>query len=508
MKIEGIGIRGFKCYENLELQGFGPINVFTGDNNSGKSTIIRAIYAPQMPEVLDKRDIRSGNAQITIDHFISESKRSDFTNSDDDYSYISQIYDAGGRSIFNFGDSGVDRRDASAYRQKYPENAIFPIFSRRNILKMEPTTGGDSHIKITGNFQNLPGKFDFLNSGFDGFEEFNGHVKNILGFKVSTIGIPGKQGKQIAYRIDGTNLIPIDSMGDGVPHIIGLLIDLCIAKEKVFVIEEIENDLHPTALKKLLDLIIEKSADNQFFLTTHSNIVLKKLGGVEKAEIYEVSNEIKDSERGVPTSSVIKLQTPEDRQDCLERLGHSVEDYGLWKAWLFLEESSAERIIRDHLLRWFCPELSGLIRTYSADGLSQVEKRFNSFNSLFVFLHLEPTYRNKAWVLIDGGDDEGKVIERLKETYKNSSWCEENFLQLGEHDFERYYPSAFENEVVEVLEISDKQKKRKSKKLLLEKVMAWIGDDDKRAKSEFEKSASEVISILNNISKEVVNSAD
>lgn len=91
-------------------------------------------------------------------------------------------------------------------------------------------------------------------------------------------------------------------------------------------------------------------------------------------------------------------------------MGYDFFDFDLWSAWLILEESSAERIIREYLIPWFVPELKGRLRTYSANSLSEVETKFRDFNNLFVFLHLQPTYKNLAWVVVDGGEEEAKII--------------------------------------------------------------------------------------------------
>jgi predicted ATPase len=48
-------------------------------------------------------------------------------------------------------------------------------------------------------------------------------------------------------------------------------------------IEEPETDLHPRALHGLLDLIVQSAAEhnNQFVISTHSNIVVRHLGGLD-----------------------------------------------------------------------------------------------------------------------------------------------------------------------------------------------------------------------------------
>src|SRR5436190_24170739 len=89
----------------------------------------------------------------------------------------------------------------------------------------------------------------------------------------------------------------------------------------------------------------------------------------------------------------------------------------LTKTWLFFEESSAERIVRDFLIPWFTPKLRGRIKTVAAQGTSDVEPRFKDFNRLFVFLHLEEVYKNCAWVIVDGESSGQNVIRELKEQY-------------------------------------------------------------------------------------------
>jgi hypothetical protein len=202
----------------------------------------------------------------------------------------------------------------------------------------------------------------------------------------------------------------------------------------------------------------------------------------------------------LPTSNVREVEnTPEERQAVLEDLGYEFFDIDFWSAWLILEESSAEKIIRGYLINWFAPELKGKLRTFSARSLSEVEPKFDDFNRLFVFLHLQSIYRNRAWVLVDEGEQESEVIQKLKDKYCSSGWSEESFLQLSEHDFEKYYPENFREDIEIILGELNKQKKRAKKKKLLESVEAWINEDEYRAKIAFEKSASEVIMILRKI---------
>jgi hypothetical protein len=61
----------------------------------------------------------------------------------------------------------------------------------------------------------------------------------------------------------------------------------------------------------------------------------------------------------------------------------------------------------------------------------------------------------------------------------------------------------FSEEVVRVLNISDRKEKRERKRVLVETVKEWIKENPETAKEEFAISAKEVIDILKGISKQI-----
>jgi hypothetical protein len=106
--------------------------------------------------------------------------------------------------------------------------------------------------------------------------------------------------------------------------------------------------------------------------------------------------------------------TPENRLRVLKQLGHEVFDFDLFKGYLLLEESSAERIIRDLLIPEFTPSLLGKLKTISCRGVTNVSASFEDFLRLFVFIHSAPAYKGKAWVLVDGGERENHRRPEIK----------------------------------------------------------------------------------------------
>ncbi len=45
--IHSVNITNFKCFRELSLSGFGRLNVIVGDNASGKTAFLEAIYLSQ-----------------------------------------------------------------------------------------------------------------------------------------------------------------------------------------------------------------------------------------------------------------------------------------------------------------------------------------------------------------------------------------------------------------------------------------------------------------------------
>lgn len=202
-----------------------------------------------------------------------------------------------------------------------------------------------------------------------------------------------------------------------------------------------------------------------------------------------------------PVAKVTEIaRTAEARLAVLRDLGYSFSDFDLWDGWLILEESSAERIIRDYLIPWFAPTLTR-VRTLSANGVSQVGPTFTDFNRLVRFTHLEDAYRNAAWVRVDGDEEGSKIVKQLQGTY--STWEADRFGCFGQKQFEHYYPTEFAEKIGSVLSVVDKQERRQAKLELLNEVRAWLDGDPNRGREALEKSAAEVIADLRMIERQL-----
>lgn len=486
----------FRCFESICID-LSNITLLVGENNSGKSSILRSILLMQEGTTAIAADVRAGDlhAKLVISCTdVKDVQRRALPPSLDLDIVLDIITDMPRNSVNSEMSISYDglRQVIGQFLHREPYNCLTPFLSRRKVPQYsEDVRAG--HAQIVGDMTFLAAKLARItNVGYPGHEAYRKSCESILGFMLTAVSSDSGQLPGI-FLGDGSKLT-VREMGEGVPNIATLLLELATARDKIFIIEEPENDLHPKSLKALLELVISSSEHNQFIISTHSNIVLQYLGAAPNITYY-----VERSASSIPTSTASRI--PDDSQSRLEilrDLGYALSDFDLWDGWLILEESSAERIIRDFLIPIFAPRLAN-VRTLAASGVDDVEATFHDFHRLVKFTHLEEIYRHNTWIRVDGDDAGKNVVNKLRTSY--STWSDEKFDYFQQGQFEYYYPKIFVNQVEQVLKIHDRKEKRRAKKALLENVISWLREDMGRAELALSESAGEVIDFLQHVER-------
>jgi predicted ATPase len=512
MWIKSVQIKNIKSFEDSGVIRFLPrINLLVGPNNAGKSIIIRAISLLQpLPNHPDASAFLGGNtrhgtqtSEVTLE-LVNPNKQQlkipvnwDINNWQPKIRLIKSPPNTQPPYQFlisqpNGNEGGIGMPICN---QTQPDNFLYTYLSRRKPASLHATINLANARTIEEALQHLPSKVDQISSSRNS-TAFNEVCQKTLGFTVTCIHSP--EGKQLGLVLGDDTIIPVTSMGEGTINILVFLVHLVTASGKLFLIEEIENDLHPTALKHLLDFIVSKSESNQFIISTHSNIVARYLGTATLSQLFSIQMKLADETR-IPTSVCQPVaEDPESRIQLLESLGYEPHDFYLWKGYLILEESTAERLIRDFFIPFLIPILQGKLKTISAGGIGNVEVFFSDFHRIFVFIHTAPQYKERAWVGVDGGVEGKKLVEELKTKFK--SWSPEHFRSFTAENFEKYYPQEFQEKATNILALSHGPKKQEEKGKLAEEVLRWALADPIKAHAEFKICAKEILDFLNEIS--------
>lgn len=500
MRVDSVHLRNFRSFDDSGVIGLDAMNVLVGPNNAGKSSILRALYLMQEGAGTPWPDVRLGANHALIEASVSDASAQQ---------PFHMLTNGRGRFVISMSPA-PNRREGQFSLQLYqvgsdagvsvglvssvdPHHFVVPYLSKRKTASYNEDVRLQLAMQVSPHMGNLAAKLSRVTSrSFPGGELYEAACREILGFVVTAV--PSDNGQRPGIYLPNREVVPIDQMGEGVPNIVALLVDLTLSTGKLFLVEEPENDLHPEALKALLELMIDSAKRNQFVVSTHSNIVVRHLGAAVNSRVFHVG-----AKKGsLPTTATVEQvpNTPQARLDVLRQLGYSLTDFDLWSGWLIVEESSAERIIRDYLIPWFAPKLSR-VRTLAANGTSKVEATFADFDRLMRFAHLEPIYSNAAWVRVDADASGREVVEKLQNTYK--TWDADHFGCFSKEQFEHYYPAHFAEKVDQVLAISDRQQKRTAKRQLLEEVRLWLDEDEVRGRTALGASAKDVIDELKRI---------
>lgn len=498
MRLSSFHVENFKSFAETGDIALGQVNVLVGRNNHGKSAFIRAVSLMQQTGVSGS-DIRLGHHNANFTWSIEGERTEDlqrYYGTQVDRPLLTYTITLNRNSTLIYPHVHGTDWSPGQLPASEPGNFIYTYLSKRKVMSFDRTVDLSRTRSVQADLRNIVSKVARLsNPDYMHAAEYDRLCKAVLGFRISVHAAEDNSGQQAGIPVGAFGYIPIESMGEGVSSQLGLITDLCMADGHLFLIEEPENDIHPEGLKTLLDVIVEKSKTNQFIISTHSNIVTRYLGAAPGSKIFEFDSTYRANE--VPTSTIREVEpTAEARIAVLRRLGYELSDFDLWDGWLILEESSAEIVIR-YLIPWFAPGLAS-VRTVAAGGTSKVEPTFEDFRRLFLFAHLEPQYRGKAWVVVDG-DEAGKAVaSALQSKYKD--WPAEHFTMWSESNFERYYPPKFASQVEDALSKSHDEK-RKAKKRLLDEVKAWCTANSELAKAAFEESAAEVIEKLRRVDR-------
>jgi AAA ATPase domain len=477
------------------------LNVVIGENNSGKSSILRGLHLLQQGQE-NYGDVRIGAQQAFVEMSVSDP----ITVPTWAFAHDSP------RVNLTITLTSTDRRKGSLnpvlqvargqhlefprLPNEEPNHFIVPILSKRKTASYSEDIREEFVTSISSDMSNLAAKLSRIaNPQHPGYEQYSNACKEILGFVVTHIS--SENGMLPGIILSSGERLSVTQLGEGVPNIVHLLANLAISKGKLFLIEEPENDLHPNALKALLNLIVSSSESNQFVISTHSNIVVRHLCAEEDSSLIQISSQ-KDQLPAIASVAQVP-KTAEARIAVLHELGYAFSDFDLWDGWLILEESSAETIIRNYLIPEFTPSLRN-VKTVSAGGIDNVEPYFFDFQRLMLFTHLQPAYVNRTWVRVDG-DEVGKdMVEKLQKNFP--TWKPEKFGMFTKPAFEHYYPAKFRDQAETALQILDKKARREAKKQLLQKVIAWLDDNPVRGKEALAESAQPVIQNLQQIQTE------
>jgi len=310
MRFSSIHIANFRSIEDLSIENFKRINLFTGRNNSGKTTILEALIQiagmsnPHIPVSINNLRnliLTSDDGFRTIFHNLDLNQKPHIIAVLDGVTrnlIISPKYTTQNSVIIN------SEKDTVLAGNKAISNGS--DLSAVNGLLLEFNDGendvsSSAEISVSQNMVKFSDQYkEKLRCVFHNQQEYNmamlpQRIENLLVDK--QMGGVIEAMKEIDPKITDIRmgaaglvyvdiglqkLLPINIMGDGIRRILSILAAVYEVRGGVLLIDEIENGLHYSTLKTLWKALIKalEIYNVQLFVTTHSNECIAALNSL------------------------------------------------------------------------------------------------------------------------------------------------------------------------------------------------------------------------------------
>ena len=299
--LEKLKIQNFRGFRDLDVDRLGRINIFAGRNNTGKSTLLEAIFLlggagdPKM--ALNSHIVRMKPgatppkpvwatlwtplfSELDTDAAITLSGR---TSSEGDMQLTMALKRSVSTKASRSGDDGILRKEYSgdqALEFTYLDSRVARIESEaRETAEGVVFDRKETHVAFQGSIVQ-PGRDDLKTDAV----ELGRLRKRKLGHllleplqqvycKVRAIEDNASSGTpMILVDIGLPELVPLSVMGAGMTHLVRILLAAASAQDGVVLIDEIENGLHHSILADVWRVIGEAARrfNVQVFATTHS----------------------------------------------------------------------------------------------------------------------------------------------------------------------------------------------------------------------------------------------
>ncbi|MCJ0621383.1 AAA family ATPase [Haloarcula hispanica] len=378
MKIDSLQLQGYTVFERQNLQNFGDLNIIIGPNNSGKTSLLRAITK------------------------ISKIERGRAPLQDSERFYEQQ--DRRVRLDFSFADENIVLESDNMGSLELPGEGSF---DEPDVLFCETERLTD--YKNTNLDEFLSDQLQSVDS-----EKFLNALNEIVDPNIADLygSLTGGGDLQLSTSDQDGNTLrhELNRHGSGVKSIAMLLADIYAADPDTLLIDEPEMGLYPAAKRRFLKLLLELSEVHQVFITTQDASFVNPLfwrDSEQDISVYHYS--VSRNMQGRQPFLDLEVNEPSTFAGFLPQ-ATSIKDYHL-----YVEGKDDVKVIRSYLHSFLDRAASGETQ---GDLLDRTEIYHLNGNNWEHFLSTIPSSPYSSVVLLDNDMDgqADNVIRRYEES--------------------------------------------------------------------------------------------
>jgi AAA15 family ATPase/GTPase len=317
--ISNIELRNFGPIRDLKWCGLGKINVVVGRNGTGKTFLLKALYAlhktlEEHKRGNDNRESRDILAERLYWTF-QQQKIGDLVNKDgSEPLFMRTDFENNGHFSFGFGrdtTKHIPDIDLATNTRPLPQKAIFlpakEVLSLLGIIlksRDQDRAFGfdDTYVDLARILSQPPTQ----GKNVEAFAQARSNLKAQLNGKIEF----DDTLKTWRFRNSQRQIFEIGATAEGIKKL--AILDVLLGnryldKQSIVFIDEPENALHPSAISYLLDTIeLLAAAGMQFFMATHSYFVIKKLLLIARKNNRSISMLSFDAEQACKSYDLIQ----------------------------------------------------------------------------------------------------------------------------------------------------------------------------------------------------------
>jgi hypothetical protein len=190
MKVESFRLVGVRCFEDTgHIVASPSLNIFIGQNNSGKSTLLRGLSTWQVHS-LNGHDVRPGGQISGLEITLNQIGPQDRLPGDRRPRSRFNRHLGGGRIASDDFASVANDGSGPLFPGNWPENFIIPFFAKRKALALHEEVNAAASQHLDGTFSRLTARIDRVSSpGLESHEYYRSAIEDILGvFSRSIVG--------------------------------------------------------------------------------------------------------------------------------------------------------------------------------------------------------------------------------------------------------------------------------------------------------------------------------
>ncbi|MEI0579365.1 AAA family ATPase [Brachyspira pilosicoli] len=293
--IKNFEIRDYRQFKNVKFDNFTNVNLFAGDNDTGKTTILKFLYSiTHQLKNIENNNMRDCNIFQYINN-LYDFNNFQFATSNKSIDKLKNLYLYDGNtidfstSLINGNNTIINSNDKiNDYNYDYkplfiPAKEILSIMNAVIYLKNQNIESGfdDSYTDIIYEIfarKNIDER-ELLNVFKNRYDFYDGNIqidKNTVNY----------------YKNDG-NIYNINTVAEGIKKlgIFEVLHNTCnLTKKSILFIDEPENSLDPKMLRELMRFLVDISKEGvQIFMASHNSFVLNQLSHIALKDNYPIN---------------------------------------------------------------------------------------------------------------------------------------------------------------------------------------------------------------------------